>query len=1032
MVAVNYVVRDGAGNAQRGAFPEGNPATIYVSYTQDVSLNVGPSDISNYTRQGNDLVITLQNGEIIVLSGYYDTGTSGEKNLFLSEEGRIYAVTLQDGADGTVFGGYEAIDVGGKWSAYDELVFLDLGDVEQVVAPLAGGAINGLGALLGGGALVGGAIIGGGGGDDGGGGPIVPTVDDANDTYLLGGDDPTSTTVTGTGTPGSTVVVDIGGNTQTVTIDANGIWAASFDTADLPDDGIYEVVVDVTDPAGNTWTLDGPTIDIDTTGPVIDMTSGVESTGDLVNGDTHTNGTVITGTGEAGASLEVTIDGVTHSTTVDGNGDWSVTFASGEIQTGEYSTSVSITSTDTRGNSTTTTETLVVDTVPPQMTLMNVEGDNTISFAEASDGVTLQGTGEAGASMSVTFQGITRTTTVAADGSWSVDYAAGEITPGTYDADITLSSTDAAGNTSTSSHSVHVDTENALTLNTPIAGDDVINAAEAGAGVSFDGTSEPNATVQVTFQGITRTVTADASGNWTASYASGEIAPGQYDAPIVVTSTDQAGNTETTTGVVHVDTETGVVIAPGQAGGDNIVNDAEASAGVTFNGTAEPGANVQVTVAGVAMPAVVDTAGNWTATYPSGTLPGGQYDTTIAVTSTDAAGNTASTSAPVQIDTEVQNFSANTATVETDGTINAVEHADGVTLTGTVEPGSTVTVQFGTANRAAIVDAAGNWTATFIPGEIPSGTYDAPVIVNATDVAGNTAVINDTVHIDTDITLTSQPLQTADDTINAAEHAAGITLGGSAEAGSTVQIDLLGVTRTVTADAGGNWSVAFTAAEIPEGTYDASATITATDAAGNATTLTETFAVDTEITSPTVDSVTFAGTDVWRIGTQDADGDYTVNTLDANGSVGTPSSTVTQHPALGTEFTFNSAVPDGTNLVVSRTDGAGNSSATLLVLEDGATATTTIGHTGLSGFDVQTLNLEYGDGTNLSLTETDIRDLSNSSDTLTIHGGADDTVTISGATNTGTQQVIDGQIYEVYTLGGDATVIIEQDINVVI
>ncbi len=141
---------------------------------------------------------------------------------------------------------------------------------------------------------------------------------------------------------------------------------------------------------------------------------------------------------------------------------------------------------------------------------------------------------------------------------------------------------------------------------------------------------------------------------------------------------------------------------------------------------------------------------------------------------------------------------------------------------------------------------------------------------------------------------------------------------------------------------------------------------------------------------------------------------------------------MSQHPILGTEFTFTSAVSDGTNLVVSRVDDAGNTSATLVVLEDGAGNATTIGHAGLNGFDIQALNLDYGENTNLTLNEAQIKALSGSTDTLTIHGGSDDTVTVSGAVNSGST-TIDGQTYNVYTIGNDgATLVIEQDINVII
>ena len=138
----------------------------------------------------------------------------------------------------------------------------------------------------------------------------------------------------------------------------------------------------------------------------------------------------------------------------------------------------------------------------------------------------------------------------------------------------------------------------------------------------------------------------------------------------------------------------------------------------------------------------------------------------------------------------------------------------------------------------------------------------------------------------------------------------------------------------------------------------------------------------------------------------------------------------------GTEFTFDTPISDGTHLVVSSEDGAGNSSSTLLVLEDNATEVGSTGHAGLSQFNIDALNLDYAADVNLTLTEADINALSDDSNSLTIHGGSvddNDTVTITGATDTGTTQTIDGQTYDVYTIGDDGTtLVIEDDINVII
>ena len=72
-------------------------------------------------------------------------------------------VVLEDKADGMLFASYEPLDLSGKWSAYDDMVFLDVDRIEPVVAPLvAAPFLGGLGGL--GAAAAGAAIIAGGGG----------------------------------------------------------------------------------------------------------------------------------------------------------------------------------------------------------------------------------------------------------------------------------------------------------------------------------------------------------------------------------------------------------------------------------------------------------------------------------------------------------------------------------------------------------------------------------------------------------------------------------------------------------------------------------------------------------------------------------------------------------------------------------------------------------------------------------------------------------------------------------------------------
>ncbi|MEP2718430.1 Ig-like domain-containing protein, partial [Pseudophaeobacter sp.] len=676
---------------------------------------------------------------------------------------------------------------------------------------------------------------------------ILPTVDNPDAVHPVAGATTDPVVITGTGTPGAEVEVNVGGETKTGIVKDDGTWEVSFDVSDLPPDGNYDTTVKVKDPDGTNHDLDGPSVVIDTTPPDLDVTSGTQSTGDIVNGAEHSSGTVISGTGEAGASVSVVVNGHTQTTTVANDGSWSVTFGSGQINTGEYSTGVSITTTDSFGNSASFTETLVVDTVAPPIAVNTVETDNVINKVEASDGVTLSGTGEAGSSISVVFQGITQTTTVAANGTWSVGYSAGQITSGTYDTTAEVTSTDQAGNSSTSSHSVRIDTEAAVTLNSGYAG--------------------------------------------------------------------------------------------------------------------------------------------------------------------------------------------------ADDTVNAAERAAGLTLTGTSEPGSSVQVFFGAgAGQNATVDAAGNWTVNIPAGLIPTGTTDVDVEVHATDVAGNTDVATHSVAVDTEVTpFTANPNQTANDVVNQDELNAGFALQGTVEPGSSVIVTIQGIAKTATVDAAGNWSAEFSAADLPAGEYTTSATIVAQDAAGNTSTLVESFEVDTVFEAPVLDSVTYeiGSQDVSEITVEGVAGpgeSITVNALEGDGSVSTPGAFVTPGHS-DTEFDFNSAIPDGTDLVVTNVDALGNGSSTLLVLEDNATTASTLNHAGLSQFNIDELDLGAASNVSLVLTEADIKALSENSDTLTIHSGntpGDDSVTVTGATHTGTRSV-GGESYNVYTVGNDGTtLVIDQDVTVII
>lgn len=1033
MSAVNFSVRSSGGTVSYGkTSPENGNFIPFYSGAQ-ISLNLAPQDVAAYKVDGENLVVELTNGQTVTLQGYfYDADRDPE--LFLSSHGNIHHVDLGGQVGDQYLASYAEIDTSGKYSAYDQLVFLDLERVEPVVAPLAAPLLGGLGGV----AAAGAAVVGGGivvdrvtGG--GGGGVVRPTVDNPDVTVETGGPTPPSISITGTGEPGASVSVIVGGIERTTTVVEGGTWSVTYLPTDLPGDGVYTSVVTVVNEGGDTFVLDGPSVDVDFTPPNVVVNEGTVSIGDIVNAAEHRAGHVIGGSGEAGAQITVEINGHSQGTVVGQDGTWSINLARGVLAEGEYTIDARITAVDDRGNTTIVNESVQVDTVSPAINMQTIEGDNIINAAEAADGVTLNGAGEPGATLTVEFQGYTTNTVVGADGNWSLYFSPGQIASGTYDSAVRLTATDAAGNSTVSDYTLHVDTEGNVTLNTPIAGDDQLNEAEALQGLTLTGTADAGSSVDVTFEGVTRTVRAGTDGSWSAIFLPGEIRSGEYVSVVEATSTDSVGNTSTVRSLMRVDTTTNVTMQTPVAG-DDIVNAAEANAGVTLNGTAEVGSTVVVELAGSTKTVQAGLNGRWSATFTNSDIPAGTYNTTATVTSTDHAGNTATSTSNVQVDTEI-GIVMDAPQAGGDDIVTQAEVAAGLDITGTGEAGAQVSVVMDGVTKTTTVDASGRWSVTYGTGDIREAEFDTTVVATITDAAGNTTTASHDLTVDTKAAATiavNDVTIGGDDFVNASEMNNGLLLNGTADPGATATVVVEGVSRTATADNNGNWSVTYEPGSLPRGEYNTTATVTTTDDVGNTATSSVDFRVDTEVANPIIESVTFADDAVSAVTVQEESSTFSISTLNTDGS---SSNVSAQSIDLGNEtmLNFNPNVPDGTHLVISSRDQAGNDSATMVVLDDNATTATTLGHASAGNFQIEAIELDYAANADLTLTESQIRDLANGSDTLTVHGGSDDRVTLRGATRTGSSQSIDGEAYDVYTIGDDGvTVVIDQDINVII
>lgn len=116
--------------------------------------------------------------------------------------------------------------------------------------------------------------------------------------------------------------------------------------------------------------------------------------------------------------------------------------------------------------------------------------------------------------------------------------------------------------------------------------------------------------------------------------------------------------------------------------------------------------------------------------------------------------------------------------------------------------------------------------------------------------------------------------------------------------------------------------------------------------------------------------------------------------------------------------------------MVTTGDAAGNNTSTLVVLDGDGNSVVDMSSAALGDFNIGAIDLEFADDSALTLSVSDLQALSDNDNSLVVHGGTDDTLTLNGAaTQTGTQ-TINGQDYDVYTVGDAAAeLIVSQDID---
>ena len=708
--------------------------TLPLTESSQVALNIPPEAVASYTREGTDLIVQMQSGEVLRISNFYAPAEQPSQLYLVGEEEQLVAVDLSQAAasDGILAASYASE---GTLSGFTSLTS---------VAGAAGGTLGlGTAAIIGGVAIAGGVAVAdeidrrsdSGSNDGGSSQPPVDPVDNqppAAATNLQLSQD--SRFLTGNAEPNATIRVDVNGTPYTATADGNGNFTVTFASPLTGGETISVVVVDAAGNASAPATLNAPSVA---------QPSSVEPS----------NGEELSGSATPFATITLMRPNgeVLAETTADANGNWSW------IPSPAWPDGTLIDMhTVAPGGFRPPVIRIVIDKTPPAAPTV-----------EASNGAQLVGTAEANSTVKITINGDTVSVTAAADGTWS--YQPGSTLA--HNTSVTITATDRAGN---------VSQPTGLTIDGQAPSAPTVGNSN---GTVFSGTAEAGSTVILSnANGVIGEALVDANGNWHFT-ASPAIANG---GEVSVVARDPSGNTSPAQTVVV----------------DNALPNAPVIAtsnGTVISGTADAGSLVIVSANDIEIGrATAGPNGTWSIT-PLSAQPDGTVITAVA-------SNSAGTSAAATLVIDA----AQPLPPE-------VQPSNGTELSGTAEPGGKIILIYNNGDLIGqtVADADGNWN--FIPTTPLANGANIEVVVR--DAAGNTS---DPTPVQIDRTPPAAPQ---------IEPSNGSVLNGSAEANSTVVITGPGgiVIAQVSVDGNGGWS--FTPdAPLGNGTP---LTITARDPAGN-------------------------------------------------------------------------------------------------------------------------------------------------------------------------------------------------------
>ncbi|MBS9999238.1 tandem-95 repeat protein [Vibrio alginolyticus] len=658
-------------------------------------------------------------------------------------------------------------------------------------------------------------------------------------------------------------------------------------TSDLAGNRTYAIHIEssaVADSANNSFAgiSDDATFNFTT----VDTTPNAPSTPDLdassdtgpLNTDNITSDTTPTfsGISESGSIVTLYSDQVGGGATVIGTGaatggNWQIT--TNELASGiTHAISAKASDSDDNVSSASNALSVTIDTIAPSAVSITtpIEADSIVNAAEDNDVLIAGSDAEAGNSVTVTItdnnSSVSRTVMADNSGNWTLSGSELDVS-GLNNGTLTVSATqaDIAGNISTAAtQSITLDnaTPSAVTITTPIETDGIVNAAEDNdvliAGSGAEAGNSVTVTITDNNSAVSRTVTANNSGNWTLSGSELDVSAFNNGTLTVAASqSDAAGNTSSidSTTITLDNVRPTVSLSSSDL---DLISGETASITFTLSESSSDFTESDVTVTGGSLSNFAGSGDNYTATF----TPDRDSTSTATINVaadffTDAAGNsnTAASQLSITVDSLVPSV-----TISSDKL--ALKADETATITFTLSEASSdfteadITVSGGTLSGFA--GSGSSYTATFTPTEesATSGTIEVAT-GTFTDASGNTNSAATPLSISVDTVLPTVSITSSSAALKAGETATlTFTLSEAATDFSEADVTVAGGTLSNFAGSSASYTATFTPAE--ESTEDATIDVAAekfSDAAGNLNTAATQLLISVDTGIPTGHSI---------------------------------------------------------------------------------------------------------------------------------------------------------------------------------